>query len=480
MSRLKLFITNIVVYGLGGVLSKVIPFVLLPLITRLLPDISLFGLYDLTVIILSVGTYITLMGMYDAMFRLFFEKNDDNYKKEICSTTLMFVFCNATIITVVLIVFRYYLSNALLGSKEYSFLIVIVAINIFFSSINAIIALPTRLQNKRRIYLATNMITPIISYSISIPLLLMGYYTVALPLASVSSVIAMTIIFWNFNHKWFRLTWFRMKYLKPLLEIGLPLVPTFLIYWVFNSADKIIITQLLGDKQLGIYAIGGKIGQISQLIYTAFAGGWQYFAFSTMNDTDQVNMTSSIFEYLACLTYIASLCMMTFNEFIFKILFTGDYISGSVVAPYLFIAPLLLMLFQVGGNQFLVIKRTWYISIILIGGAILNIFLNLLLIPILGIEGAAIATLIGYIFAVIVAVIILRKMHLLLLGGKFYILTFIFIGILAIWRIRLQDEILLMLILNLIFTCSIVFCYKEQLVSLFDMLKRKTKDEGEN
>ena len=50
-----------------------------------------------------------------------------------------------------------------------------------------------------------------------------------------------------------------------------------------------MITNMLGIDAAGLYAVGSKLGMASQLIYMAFAGGWQYFAFSTMKEKDQVD-----------------------------------------------------------------------------------------------------------------------------------------------------------------------------------------------
>jgi len=103
---------------------------------------------------------------------------------------------------------------------------------------------------------------------------------------------------------------------RELFKIGLPLVPTFLIYWVYNSTDRIMITNMLGTGQLGIYSIGSRVAQISQVIYLAFAGGWQYFAFSTMRDEDQVDLVSRVFEYLGIISFLAFLAIVPFNNLI--------------------------------------------------------------------------------------------------------------------------------------------------------------------
>lgn len=142
-----------------------------------------------------------------------------------------------------------------------------------------------------------------------------------------------------------------------------------------------------------------------------------------MKDDDQIESTSNIFEYLGILSFVCTLFMFVFVRPIYQVLFTSEYLSGYVIAPYLFLAPLLQMLFQVACNQFLVVKKTWPNMLVLSGGAVANIAINYLLIPILGIEGAAIATLAGYAISDVVGVIVLQKMKLMKIQPRFILAT---------------------------------------------------------
>ena len=71
------------------------------------------------------------------------------------------------------------------------------------------------------------------------------------------------------------------------------------------------------------------------------------------------------------------------------------------------------MLFQVISNQFLVIKKSKYITMSLLVGAVINVILNYILIQTIGIEGAAIATLIGYSITIIIVMFISLKHKLM-------------------------------------------------------------------
>lgn len=463
MSRFKLFVENLLVYGLGGVISKLVPLIMLPVITRLMPNTFYFGLNDISVTIVSFGSAIAIMGMYDAMFRMFFEKDEEEYKKSICSTALSFTIMTSVIVFLVLVIFREFWSELFFDDVKYTNLLMLTAMSVLIGATNSIVSAPTRMRNQKKIFLITNTLSPIISYAISIPMLIHGMYVVALPLASVISALSIELIFIVLNRNWFSFSEINFKLLKQLLAIAIPLFPNFLMYWVFNSSDRLMISQMLGMEYNGIYAIGGKIGQASQLIYTAFAGGWQYFAFSTMRDKDQVEMTSNIFEYLGAITFAAGMIMAACSKTIFEILFEGDYVEGYIVAPYLFLAPLLLMLFQVIVNQFIVIKKTWYNLIALFIGVLSNIVINFILIPVLGIEGAAIGTLAGYIISIVITAVILTKKKLIIISRRFYGIAIACVGYMIVWRLFFRENIFVGLLIAIAVCVGYGFIYRNDI-----------------
>lgn len=472
MNKFKLFIENFLVYGLGGIMSKIIPLIMVPIVTRLMPTTDYFGLSDLSNTVVQFASSIAVMGMYDAMYRMFFEKDEVEYKKTICSTALVFTFATSIIVFLLLLLFKQQIAYYFFSDTKYAYIVYISAIASLVGATNSIISAPTRMQNKRKVFLVTNTLSPLISYGISIPMLISGYYTIALPLAAVISGVTMEIAFGIMNKEWFDPRRFDFSLLKSLLKIAIPLLPNFLIYWVFNSCDKLMITNMIGIGAAGIYSVGSKLGHCSQLIYTAFAGGWQYFAFSTMKEDDQVKSNSLVFEYLGIISFIATSFICALSYPLFKILFTEQYLSGFIIAPYLFLAPLLQMLFQVAANQFLVVKKTWPNMLILSAGAIANIAINYFMIPVLGIEGASLATLMGYAISDIICVIVLCKMNLMILENRFIFASVGMVAYFLVWRVIFPTNILLSLILALCICIYFAFLYRTDLSKLLGMLKK--------
>lgn len=479
MSRAKLFIENFFVYGLGSVISKIVPLFMLPIVTRLMPNTFYYGLNDISNIVISFGSAIAIMGMYDAMFRLFFDKDDLEFKKEVCSSAFYFVMVISIIVFAILIIFKSFFSKLFFSSYKYSNLLVISALTILIGTSNSIISAPTRMQNKRKIFLVTNTLTPMISYCISVPLLIKGMYIMALPIAGLISSLSMLIIFYFLNSSWFSVKKINKKLITDMLKIGLPLLPNFLIYWIFNSCDRLIIAKFLGNGEVGIYGIGARVASISQFIYTAFAGGWQYFAFSTMKSKDQVELTSRIFEYLGIISFTSTIFLTSVSDVIFKLFFKGDYVKGAIVFPYLFLSPLLLMLYQTIGNQFLVIKKTGPSAIFLSLGAITNILINYYLVPIIGIEGAAIGTLMGYIVSVFICSIVLTKLKLIKISKEFRLSCIITILFFIMWRLKLYGNLFLSLITSILTIIIYLYLYRKDFVLMIgklDFLKNFLKN----
>ena len=85
---------------------------------------------DISTTVVSFGSAIAVMGMYDAMFRLFFEKDDEEYKKSICSTTLTFTLIMSIIVFGILIVFKTFWAQVFFSDVKYENLLMLSAMSV--------------------------------------------------------------------------------------------------------------------------------------------------------------------------------------------------------------------------------------------------------------------------------------------------------------------------------------------------------------
>ena len=304
-----------------------------------------------------------------------------------------------------------------------------------------------------------------------------------MPTAVLVTSSIMLIFFYVLNRKWFNFKKVNLELIIEMLKIGAPLMLGFVIYWIFTSVDRLMISKLMGNSYVGIFGIGARVASVSQFIYVAFAGGWQYFAFSTMKDSDQVELTSKIFEYLALVSFSTFVIIVPFTHYVFALFFQGNYVDGYVVFPYLFLSPLLLMLYQTIVNQFLIIKKTWPSTLILSVGAIINVILNYFLVNAIGIEGASIATLLGYSVSVILASVVLSKMKLVIVTNRMKIMSCLLALFIILWRLISPINIMPAILISLPTLAIFLYLYRHDIFSIIkkgeNILKKRTEIPSE-
>ena len=155
------------------------------------------------------------------------------------------------------------------------------------------------------------------------------------------------------------------------------------------------------------------------------------------------------------------------------IIFPKEYRSGYIAAPYLFLAPLLQMLFQVISSQFSVIKKTGPSMLFLSVGAVINLIVNSKLIPAIGIEGAAIATLLGYVVAVVICCIVLMKMNRIILTKRFLVSTLIMFIYMIMWRIFFSDKLIIGMCMSFFSITIYLYFYRYEAKQIKELLIKK-------
>lgn len=164
-SRFKLFLENMIFYGGLSMLTKALPFITLPIITRLLPDSSSYGIADMFNLIISFGTALAILGMYDAIFREFFEDKENKvYQKKVTSTGFNIVVMSSIIVFLMICLFNKKLSLLLFDNIKFGNLIVLSGLGVILSAFSSILASPTRMRNQRRTFLYTGISFPLIGF----------------------------------------------------------------------------------------------------------------------------------------------------------------------------------------------------------------------------------------------------------------------------------------------------------------------------
>lgn len=184
--------------------------------------------------------------------------------------------------------------------------------------------------------------------------------------------------------------------LKSAVKFSWPFIPTLLVSWVLTFSDRVFIDIYVGLDELGIYSMSYKISMIVFVVSSSFVLAYTPIFYKLANESNQEASKEIIFRYgwYACLLFL-------FLVFIF-LLFCKELVTLILDEKYLNTYPLIRVLlighfFSIitsitSGLYIMQAKLTKLNMIIALKVALLNLFLNYLLIPDFGIYGAAFGT----------------------------------------------------------------------------------------
>jgi O-antigen/teichoic acid export membrane protein len=180
-------------------------------------------------------------------------------------------------------------------------------------------------------------------------------------------------------------------------RFGVPLVPAALALIAVNFGDRFLLQAFSGLEEVGLYEIGVRIASAMVLLLTAFRMAWPAFAYSIEDDEEAKRTYAFVLTYLVVISSWLALGLGLLSPWLVRLLTTPDFYEGSrVVAPLAFggaaYAAYIVMAIGVGRA-----KRTQFNWVIAGAAAVVNIGLNLILIPAYGMMGAALATVAAYV-----------------------------------------------------------------------------------
>jgi O-antigen/teichoic acid export membrane protein len=179
-------------------------------------------------------------------------------------------------------------------------------------------------------------------------------------------------------------------------RFGMPLVPSALFLWALNFSDRFFLVKLSGPREVGLYSIGVRMASAIILLLAAFRTAWPAFAYSIEDDREAKRAYSFVLTYIVVITSWMALGLGVLAPWLVRLLTTPAFYSAErVVAPLAFAAAAFgaYIVVVIGIGRARKTRSNWVIT----GAAcVLNIGLNLLLIPPYGMIGAAIATIGAY------------------------------------------------------------------------------------
>jgi O-antigen/teichoic acid export membrane protein len=182
------------------------------------------------------------------------------------------------------------------------------------------------------------------------------------------------------------------KRLREMLAYGVPLVPSFLAFWALSYADRWLLLRISGAEEVGLYAAGAKVAGILLVLNFAALTAFNPVALRIAGQPEAKRFYAKSMTAYGAVAASVAVGLAALAPLAMRLLTPERYHDGHAAVPWLVVGFFLsgLTIFLSIGLH--VLKKTHWITWIALIAAVANVGLNLWLIPILGMEGAALAT----------------------------------------------------------------------------------------
>ena len=386
LERLLRLLGHSAVYGLGGVISRVIAVFLLPIYTRYLEPSEL-GAVGVILALSAILVTILRGGISSAFFRFYFDSADPAHRLLVIRTSFWFTMGSATAGLLAGVLLAEPIADALGLANENLVRAGFVAIwaQMNYEQLTALF----RAEQRPVAFVAGSLAN--IAITVAATVLLVVVYKqgpVGVIVGNFTGTLAVYVALLAYRREQLGLQ-FSRRLFREMEHFGLPLVPSALALIAINFSDRILLSHLADLREVGLYEIGRRIASVMVLLLTAFRAAWPGFAYSIEDDDEAKRTYAFVLTYLVVVTTWAATALGLLAPWLVRLLATPEFYEGHrVVAPLAFSAAVFAgyIVVSIGVGR---ARRTQFNWVVTGLAALVNVALNLVLIPAYGMIGAA-------------------------------------------------------------------------------------------
>lgn len=399
--RKKYLFKNTAIFAIGNFATKLIAFFFVPLYTHVLST-SEFGTVDLVITVSAIIASILTFNIAEAVMRFSLDKGAD--KTRILSIALNILIFATTVGLLVVPIIR-----QIEMLSDYAWYFYFYSLSLGYSQVFL-----SYLRGCEELaqYSIGNIIHSLAIAVLNVIFLVVwkkgvaGYFY-AYILSNVITTIYAIII--GGAHKEIRHYKIDTDLCKKMLKFSIVLIPNSFMWWIMNSADRMMVTAYLGAAASGIYAVSYKVPTLLTMVSTIFTQAWNYSAIKEKDSSDKEEYTSNVFDNLFAIVVMASLGMMMLIKPFLNIYVESSYYGAWRYTPFLIIGFVFMTLGTFLSSSYTVHKDSKGFLFSATAGAVVSIVLKVILIPIIGVYGAALSTCISYAAVFVYRVIDTKK-----------------------------------------------------------------------
>ena len=383
------------IYGLGGLVSRILAVLLLPLYTSYLTPAD-YGRVETLVALTTVLTIVLRGGISSAFFRFYFDSDEDRARLRVLRTSFWFTMAASTVGLALLAVLAAPVSTLLFGDGASADLVRAAGVALWAQMNYEQLTALFRVEERSVAFVCASLSNVFLTIGATVLLVVVLEQG---PLGVIVGNFTGTLLVYA-SLLGYRREQLGLQLDRPLLRemnrFGIPLVPTALFLWLTNFSDRFFLVKLTDATEVGLYSVGVRIASAMVLLLTAFRTAWPAFAYSIRDDEEARRTYAWVLTYLVVVTTWVATALTLLSPWLVRLLTKPAFSDASrVVGPLAFAAVAFAgyIVIAIGVGR---ARRTQFNWVITGAAAAVNVALNLALIPPYGMMGAAIATVAAY------------------------------------------------------------------------------------
>ena len=389
MGETRRLIKNTGIIAVGGMATKLVQFLLLPLYTSMLSTAE-YGTVDyLNTVALFCVPVVSLL-MDEALFRFLIDcKTEEDRRRAVTATCALLIFGSIAFLVLALA------WGAVFCAGNLGWVVGLVFAGAALQMVSALL----RGFGDTVAYAAASFLASALTILFNVIFIAVFRWGVVgmlsatvLAQGGVSLAFAVARRVWRYVD----LSALDRGYLFRLLRYSVPLIPNKVSWTIMNMSSRLVIMNALGASAAGIFAIAYKFPNVMDQVYGFFYMSWKESSARALNsDDDEVRFYNQIYCALRRFMMSVVLCMTALMPLVFDVLIDSSYHEGILYVPILLLATYFSNISGFYGGIFTAHKDTKIMGTTTIVSAVICLVLNAVLIPLVGLYGAGVATLVA-------------------------------------------------------------------------------------
>ena len=383
-----------VIYGLGGLIQRIVAVLLLPVLTRYLTP-SDYGAIEVLVALTAVIFALLRAGIQSSFFRFYFAAPDDRGRQTVVRTSFWFTMGTATLALAAGEIFAPQIAHALYGSTQHTDLVRAAFVGLWATMNYDQLTALFRVEERSVSYAIASLANVLLTVGATIFLVVsLDKGPLGVIVGNFTGTLAIYVLLLAYRRTQLGLEFDRDTF-RGMTAWGMPLIPSVIALNVIDFADRFLLSRIKDQHELGLYAIGMRISAALLFLLAAFRTAWPAFAYSLPED-EAKRTYGYVLTYVTFFSCWGALALGLGAPWIVRLLTKPDFYDGAEVVPFLAFA------FVVFGAYVVVVTsigragRRGSNWIVTGAAALIGISLNFVLIPPFGKMGAAASMLLAY------------------------------------------------------------------------------------